>query len=310
MQLIRQIHDQKSPRPTAVAIGNFDGLHRGHQAVMGAMRALAAQHKLAPAVLTFEPHPRQFFAPDAPAFRLEPRRSKFHRLGDAGVELLFAAKFNAALASMPAEQFLDQVLGQQLQARAVITGENFAFGKGRAGDGAMLKAWGEAQGVAVSLVPPVTVDGMACSSTAIRQALAAGDVVLAARLLGRPYSMTGVVVRGAQRGRTIGCPTANLVPASFLTLPRFGVYAVRVAHRGKMYDGVANLGVKPTVDAVAKPGLEVHLFDFSGDLYGQRLDVSLLARLRDEQRFDSFAALTTQIAQDADAARQILKEIA
>lgn len=308
MQLIRQIRNHKSAPPAAIAIGNFDGLHCGHQAVIGAMRAVAAEKNLVPSVLTFEPHPRQFFAPQAPAFRLEPRRTKFHRLRDAGVEQLFAPHFNAAFANMSAEAFLDEVLAQKLNARAVITGENFAFGKGRAGNADMLREWGQQHSIEVVRVMPVKIAGEVCSSSAIRQALQGGHMAHVADLLGRPYSISGIVAHGARRGHTIGYPTANIRLPALLKLPHFGVYATRSLVGDRWIDGVANLGVKPTVEAQARPSLEVHLFDFAGDLYGKRMETELLHFIREEKRFDSLAALTHQIALDAGAARQFLQE--
>lgn len=306
MKLIRYPHTQSSPAPSAVAIGNFDGLHKGHQAVLAAMQTGA--EGLVPSVLTFEPHPRRLFAPAAPAFRLEPLRSKLRRLREAGVQQVFAPRFDKQFAAMTAEDFMLRVLHDQLNAKLVVTGENFAFGAGRAGNIAMLRAFGERHGMQVMTVAPVMAEGEICSSTSIRHALGLGHMAHAQALLGRPYSISGRVVHGDQRGRQLGFATANLLLPHWLKLPLYGVYAVRVQVQGHAaythpLTGVANLGVRPTVAAHGPPSLEVHLFDFHGDIYGYKLQVELLQHLRGEKKFDSLAALTHQIAEDSEKAR-------
>jgi riboflavin kinase/FMN adenylyltransferase len=307
MQLIRRLNDL-SPTPRAVAIGNFDGLHLGHQAVLAAMGTAATKHGLVPSVLTFEPHPRRFFQPKVPAFRLARLSDKLLGLQEAGVAQLVMPRFNAAFAAIPAEQFLEDALGKQLNARAVVTGENFTFGHKRGGDSALLRAWGKANDVEIITVPPVKLMGEVCSSSAIRVAVAMGDMHRVTRMLGRQYRLTGRVVHGDGRGRTIGFPTANIALPPGMLLPGYGVYSVRVTMPdGTVQPGVANLGIRPTVSVDKHPSLEVHLFDVMQELYGARLTVALVDRLRGELRFEGVEALRQQIAQDCATARAQLE---
>jgi len=308
MQLIRHLRDYTPNAPLALAIGNFDGLHAGHRSVLAHTHALAQERTLVPAVLTFEPHPRQFFAPQSPAFRIETLVDKLAGLEALGIARVFALPFNATMAAMAPMDFLDGMLRQQLKVGAVITGEDFAFGHGRAGSIETLRLWGAAHGIATLQVPPALMDGVVCSSTTVRQALQQGDMAQVTRLLGRPYQISGRVRHGEKRGRELGFPTANLLPARSLKLPRFGVYAVRAQLHGTWCEGVANLGVRPTVDGITRPRLEVHFFEYVGDIYGQKLQVQCLAHLRDEKRFDSLAALTQQIADDVGMARDYFTE--
>ncbi len=334
MQLIRHLPD-KADAATAVAIGNFDGLHLGHQAVLAAMGRAAKANGLVPAVLTFEPHPRRFFAPASPAFRLERLSVKLRRLRDAGVERVYMPRFNKAFSSLTAEQFLDEVLGKQLGAKAVITGENFAFGKDRSGDIDTLRVWGKKNNVEVVAVPPVRFGEAICSSSAVRAALATGDVVGASHLLGRPYSLEGRVVHGDGRGKSIGFATANVSLPPTLKLPALGVYAVtavidegdsplreqssltpqardgtlRKNAASMVVKGVANLGIKPTVsvdNSPNRPILEVHLFDVEPEIYGKRLFVTFVDYLRQEKRFNGVDALVAQIKTDCETAKIIL----
>lgn len=305
MHLARQI-SQTLPTPTAVAIGNFDGLHRGHQAVIRTMLEAAQAQHLVPSVLTFEPHPRRFFRPELPDFRIERLHDKFTRLREVGVAQLVVPKFNASLAQLSAEDFLHGVLGQGLRARVVVTGEDFAFGHQRRGDVALLRAWGEAHGVRILTVPAVKVDGAVCSSSAVRAAITEGDMAQAATLLGRNYSLRGRVIHGHHRGRTLGFPTANVALMPGLLLPAYGVYAVRSEHRGHPLRGVANLGKRPTIGEDDPASLEAHWFDFSGDLYGSNLAVSFVKMLRPERKFPDLAALKAQITEDCMAARAVL----
>ena len=302
MQLIRYPEKFSAP-PTAVAIGNFDGLHQGHRAVLDAARL----EGLAPAVLTFEPHPRRLFTPDAPAFRLEPLAVKLARLRDLGVQYCFMPRFDAAFAALSARQFLDGVLGKQLNAHAVITGENFAFGKGRGGDVTMLKDWGAAHGVTVHTVPPLMIDGAVCSSSAVRRALEAGDMARAQHLLGRAYSLGGRVLHGDKRGRALGMPTVNIALAPGIKLPKLGIYAVWVKLGEAYVKGAASLGVRPTIGAQERPTLEVHLLDFNGDLYGQKLEVKFVQWLRGEEKFASLDDLKTAMQKDCEQARAALE---
>ena len=305
MQLIRHLA-AASDRPTSVAIGNFDGLHLGHQAVIGAMVSAAARQKAVPSVLTFEPHPRRFFTPDLPSFRLERLGTKLTRLQAAGVERVYMPRFDRAFAAMSAEEFLEGVLGRSLGAKVVVTGENFVFGKGRSGDVALLRQWGAANEVEILAVPYVMDGAKAYSSSAVRAALAEGDMPHVAQLLGRAYTLSGRVVHGDGRGAGIGFPTANVALPLVLKLPAWGVYAVRVRVDGVPYDGVANLGVKPTLTQNTRPNLEVHLFDCAADLYGTKMEVTFVERIRGEQKFDGLDALVAQIGRDCATARTLL----
>lgn len=301
MQLIRYPEAFKGP-PASVAIGNFDGLHRGHLAVIGAMQASARRQMLVPSVLTFEPHPRRLFKPESPDFRLEPLSVKLRRLDAVGVEQVFMPRFDKHFASMSAETFMDEVLGRQLNAKAVITGENFAFGKGRAGNVEMLASWGAKQGIEIHTVPPVMAEDEPCSSSAVRAAIGRGDVTHATALLGRPYRLAGRVVHGDGRGRDFGFATANIAFPPGLMLPMNGIYAVRVGKRM----GAASLGVRPTIGDQVKPSLEVHLLDFEGDLYGQKLEVDFIGWIRPEEKFASLELMVEQIERDCIRARELL----
>jgi riboflavin kinase/FMN adenylyltransferase len=295
-------------RGTVAAIGNFDGVHPGHRAVIAAAADIAARNGAPLSVVTFEPHPRRFFKPDAPPFRLASVRRKLELLAECGVAHVFALRFGAALAAHAADAFVDEILLAKLDLAAVVAGWDFAFGRGRAGTPATLAERMGQAGRSAHIVAAAAADDAAIySSTAVRAALAAGDPQRAARLLGRPYAIDGHVRAGAKRGRTIGFPTANLGLGAHVP-PAFGVYAVRVegAVPGRSVAGVANLGVRPTVGGGLAPQLEAHLFDFAGDLYGRRLSVAFAAFLRPERKFADFAALKSQIVIDAAAARQIL----
>lgn len=307
MKLIR-MPDATTP-PAAVAIGNFDGLHRGHQAVVAVMMEAARAQKLAPSVLTFEPHPRRVFAPEAPRFRIEPLAQKLRRLRDAGVAQCFMPRFTKAFAAMSAEQFLDEVLGKQLHAKAVVTGENFAFGKGRAGDVIMLAEWGAVHGVAVHTVPPLVAEGEVCSSSAVRLSLGRGDVAHAGALLGHPYRLSGRVMHGDKRGRTLGMPTANVSLPPGLKLPTYGIYAVLATVRGKTYLGAASLGVRPTIGGQEHASLEVHLLDFAGDVYGARMAVDFITWMRGEETFPSLTELQQAMMKDCQQARDLLQDM-
>lgn len=298
-------------RGSVVALGNFDGVHRGHQAVIAAARAAADARSLAAAALTFEPHPRAFFAPDAPPFRLTPPRLKAERLGALGLDLLYVADFDAALAGLSAEDFARQVLAERLAARHVVVGDDFRFGQGRAGDVAALTRFGDALGFSVEALAPVGGEAV-YSSSAAREALRDGRPEAAAEILGAWHRIEGRVEEGDRRGRELGYPTANLALDGVL-LPAFGVYAARVdvrdGARAGRYDGVASLGVRPQFNKTV-PNFETHLFDFSGDLYDAEISVALVAFLRPEATFDSVGALVRQMDADSVAARTALAEAA
>ena len=295
-------------RGAAVAIGNFDGVHLGHQSVLALARAAAAEIDAPFGVVTFEPHPRAFFAPDAPPFRLMTAATRARRLARLGVAQLYELRFDASLAGLAAEDFVRDVLASGLGIRHLVAGADFRFGKGRAGDVETLRRLGPGLGFGVSVAPLVSDDQGRHSSTAIRAALSAGRPEEAARILGHWHRIEGPVMHGDARGRGLGFPTANLSMEG-LHLPRFGVYAVLVdvlegPHRGR-HAGVASLGVRPTFGVTA-PNLEVHILDFDADLYGTPLSVALVAFQRPEAKFDDIAALVAQMQADAAEAREVL----
>ncbi len=292
--------------PTALAIGNFDGVHRGHAALVGRLVAVASELGLPPTVLTFEPHPREFFAPESAPARLTTLREKLELLADCGAAQAMVCQFNAAFAALTAEQFIERVLLAGLQVRHLIIGDDFRFGAGRRGDFALLQAAGREHGFAVEAMGSVVVDGERVSSSGVRDALATGDMERAARLLGRPYVIDGRVVHGDKIGRQLGFRTAN-IRIKHNPLPMTGVFCVEVGGLGdRPLPGVANLGVRPTLGGT-RPLLEIHLFDFDRDIYGAHLAVRFVHKLRDEQRFPNFDALKAQIAADAAAARAYFK---
>ena len=292
-----------------VVAGNFDGVHLGHQAVLAEAKARAKAANAPFAVLTFEPHPRAVFQPGAAPFRLTPFRPKSLVLESLGVDLLFTLHFDQDFAQKSAEDFVAEVLVAGLGAKDVVVGYDFVFGHRRRGTPDLLKTEGAKHGFGVQVVAPVAASGGAVySSTNIREHLVAGKPREAAKLLGRPWEIDGRVETGDKLGRTIGFPTANIDLADYLR-PAAGVYAVRAGvEEGseiRWYDGAANLGWRPTVGG-KDLRLEAHLFDFDGDLYGRRLRVAFVERLRPEQRFAGLDALKAQIAADCDKARQIL----
>jgi riboflavin kinase/FMN adenylyltransferase len=292
----------------AVALGNFDGVHRGHQALL-AKTAEHARALGAPLVaLTFEPHPRRFFVPDTGPFRLTLPPAKLRLLERFGVQAVLAQQFDPAFAAVTADAFIDDVLLGGLGARHVVCGYDFTFGARRGGNVEMLRARGvrsgAERGFGVTILDPVMREGEIYSSTRIREALRAGMVGEAAELLGHPWEIEGAVEQGDQRGRTIGFPTANVALGEHLR-PRFGVYAVRALLDGKCMNAVANLGKRPTVGKLQE-NFEVHLFDFAGDLYGKALRVQLLHFIRSEMKFAGLDQLKAQIAADGQTARSLL----
>ncbi len=292
--------------PTVLAIGNFDGVHLGHGALIERLVAVAKSRGLTPAALTFEPHPREFFAPDSAPARLTTLREKLELLADCGVELTMACRFDAAFAALDAERFVENILVAALRVRHLVIGDDFRFGRERRGDFSLLQAAGGAHGFSVEAMPSVVVDGGRVSSSAVREALAAGDMERAARLLGRPYVIDGKVIHGDKIGRQLGFRTAN-IRIKHNPLPMAGVFCVEVGGLGDTpRPGVANLGVRPTLGGT-RPLLEIHLFDFDRDIYGAHLAVRFVHKLRDEQRFPNFDALRAQIAADAVAARAYFK---
>lgn len=295
------------PRPVALTIGNFDGIHRGHQAVLARLMAEARARGLPSAVLTFEPHPREFFDPQHAPTRLTSLREKLALLEAIGVDIVHVQHFDRAFASLTAEEFIDPVLVRNLRAKLVLIGDDFCFGAKRAGNFALLEQASREKGYELVAMPTIGDAGQRISSSAVRDALRAGNLARARELLGRHYSMTGRVIRGRQLGRELGWPTAN-VQLRHNRPPLTGIFAVRVhgADSGPR-DAVASLGYRPTVEDEGRALLEVYLFDFAGDLYGKLLTVELLHKLRDEEKFDSLDALKTQIARDCDDARRLLR---
>jgi len=298
MQLLRGL-PEVAGRNVALTVGNFDGVHLGHQAMLARLAEAADDLSLDSAVLTFDPHPREFFAKGAAPARLSSLRGKIDAFRTFGVRRVIVARFDRALASLDPRAFIDDVLVRRLGARWVLVGSDFRFGRGREGDLALLRE--HARTFSVEAMGTVEVDGVRASSTAVREALAGGDLDRAARLLGRTYAMAGHVAHGAKLGRSLGFPTVNLPLRR--RPPLEGIFAVRVLGLGAPRRGVASLGVRPTLTDAGRPMLEVFLFDFDQTVYGRRVVVEFLHKLRDEARFPDLDALTRQIRADADAAR-------
>ncbi len=326
MRLYRDHHHSGLSAASAVAIGNFDGVHLGHQALLREARRHAATigdgggdrrrdeggnpageagPVLETALVSFEPLPRAFFAPEHAPPRLTGPAEKLHQVRAHGVDLTWLLRFNGALAALTARAFVERILVEGLGARAVVVGEDFRFGRGREGDLAMLRSLGGEFRFHVEAVPAVTHEGERISSTAIRSALGQGDLARAEAMLGRPYTVTGRVVRGRQLGRDLGYPTANVRPWGGST-PLDGVFAVQArVGEGAWRDGVASVGTRPAVGG-GEPLIEVHLFDFDGDLYGKALETRFVRRLRGERDFPGLEALVEQMKNDESEARSVL----
>jgi len=288
-----------------VALGNFDGFHEGHQAVVGRAVARARTEGRPVLVATFDPHPVRHFAPNVPPFRLTTLDQRERLFRDAGADAMIVFHFDAALAGTTAEDFVRERLLRLIGAAGVVTGEDFTFGRGRGGNVEVLKSFGADLGFSVDAVGPIEEDGEPVSSSRIREALQAGDCETATRLLTRPFAIEGIVEHGDKRGRELGYPTANVAIGPYLR-PRFGIYAVRGRlGDGRVLDGAANIGVRPTFDP-PKELLEPYFFDFAGDLYGQRIEVEFISFLRPERKFESLDALTAQMEQDCAEARRLL----
>lgn len=293
-------------RGAVVALGNFDGFHLGHQAVVREAVDWARAEGRPAVVATFDPHPVRHFAPQVPWFRLTSLEQREELFAAAGADAMLVFGFDAELAATTAQDFVGKLLGEHLGAAGVVTGEDFTFGKGRAGNVALLAAEGARHGLKARTVGPVMEGGLPVSSSRIRDALKAGECEVATRLMTRPFAIRGTVVHGDKRGRAIGYPTANIDMGKYLR-PRFGIYAVtgRLAD-GTVLKGAANLGVRPQFEP-AREWLEPYFFDFSGDLYGQEIEVALHHFLRPEARFDTLEALTAQMAEDCARARELLQ---
>lgn len=296
----------ESLRGAVLALGNFDGVHRGHAELARVAVAMAAERGCAAAAFTFEPHPRTVFRPDQPVFRLTSPQVKLDLLAEAGLAHSFVLAFDREIAAISAESFVDDLLLGRLGAAGLVCGYDFHFGKARLGSPEMLQARAGSHGVPVAVVPPFSWAGEPVSSTLVRTALEAGDVARAADLLGRPWFVRGEIAHGDKRGRDLGYPTANMHLARDCRL-RYGIYAVRMKVDGVWRDGVASFGSRPTFDDGA-PRLETFLFDFSGDLYGKTVDVALVGWLRGEAKFETLEALIVQMDEDSLQARAILAQ--
>ncbi len=295
-------------RGGVVAIGNFDGVHLGHRAVLDRALAIGNEEKIPTIVLTFEPHPRTVFRPETPVFRLTPVPLKANIMRDLGFDAVVEHEFDREFSQMPAADFVTQLLGDGLGASHIVTGHDFHFGKGREGTPQFLTEKAPANGMAVNLVEPfLDGDGEIISSTRIRDALAAGNLALANRLSGRPWYVRGSVVAGKQLGRTLGYPTANILLPATARL-RQGIYAVRARlANGEVHDGVASFGRRPTFDN-GEVILETYIFDFSEDIYGMEIEIEFHGFLRDEEKFESKDALIAQMDRDCKHARVLLKD--
>jgi len=305
MQLVRGLHNLRPQHRGCIAtIGNFDGVHRGHQAILARLRERAVELGVPSCVVIFEPQPREFFSPETAPARLARLRDKLQLLAEEGVDRVLCLAFNQRLQSLSAAEFVDRILVDGLGVQHLEVGDDFRFGCDRVGDFEFLQQAGVSQGFTVEAAQTVELDGLRVSSTQVRNALAAADFALAERLLGRPFRIAGRVLHGQKLARQLGTPTAN-VQLKRRRVPLTGVYLVSVDIDGQSWSGVANIGVRPTVAGDGKAHLEVHLLDFAGDLYDRRLTVVFHQKLREEQRFASLEALKTAINADVAAARAL-----
>ena len=306
--MIRLTHDQPLPealRGSIVALGNFDGFHLGHQAVVNRAIALGFHERRSVIVATFDPHPVRFFKPDVPPFRLTNLDQRERLFAHAGADAMLVFRFDAELASMDADAFVAEILARRLGVAGVVTGDDFSFGKGRTGDVDLLRKLGEQYGVRAEAVAQVMIDGERVSSGRIREALAAGDPGTATHLLTRPFAVEAVVERGDGRGHALGYPTANVSLGRYQR-PAYGIYAVRIRlDDNSEHSGVASFGVRPTFEE-GEEYLETFIFDWEGDLYDRTIEIGLIAYLRPEAKFDSVEALVEQMRKDEAEARRLL----
>ena len=302
MQILRGLYPHQT-QPVALTIGNFDGVHLGHQALLNELKAAAQTRALKTAVVIFEPHPREFFTPDTAPTRLSSLREKLELFARFGIDYVYVCRFNAEFAQMSAAYFI-HALHKKLRAKFVLIGDDFRFGSGRSGDFALMEKIAEQEGFDVQAVHTIKHDGVRISSTAVRAALAAGQLRRAHDYLGRPYSISGRVVHGDGVGKKLGYPTAN-IQMKHNRPPLTGIFVVEVHARDfGVLRGVASLGVRPTVKHDAKPVLEVHLFEFDQNIYGKTLRVEFLQKRRDEEKFPDLDTLTRQIALDVEHAKK------
>jgi len=310
MRIIRHLRDTPSAyHGSVIALGNFDGMHLGHQTVIRTAIDSANQENTMAAVMTFEPHPVTILRPDQPPYCIASFRSKIEQLQHIGIDAVFAIPFTDHFSKLPAETFIHDILFDALHVRHIVVGYDFIFGYKRSGNAELLKTAAEKAGILFTNVPQVTINGDICASSNIRRYLKEGNIAAANKMLGIPYHLSGKVIKGEQRGRLIGFPTANL-SLHQLMRPALGVYAAQVMIEGDpiLHNAVANLGKKPTFNGQNEL-LEVHLLDHQADLYGKRLTVYFKEYLRAERKFDGLAALTAQIQQDANQARELLRTI-
>jgi len=306
MKILRGLYSPDT-RPVALTIGNFDGVHLGHQALLNELRAIAQARALSTAVIIFEPHPREFFTPQQAPARLTSLREKLELFGSMDIDRVHVCRFNAHFAKMGAEDFI-HALHEKLSARFVLIGDDFRFGSGRAGDFALMEKIGLQQNFSVQAMHSVLHGGVRISSTAVRAALADGDMRLAQRYLGRPYSISGRVEHGDGLGKKLGFPTAN-IQLKHNRPPLSGIFVVRVHGDGlPPMEGVASLGVRPTVRLDGKPVLEVHVFNFSREIYNKHMRLDFLHKLRDEEKYPDVDTLTRQIALDVENAKQWFRQ--
>ena len=302
MLILRGLNSPDS-LPVALTIGNFDGVHLGHQALLGELRAVAKERGLQTAVVIFEPHPREFFTPEQAPVRLTSLREKLELFVELGMDRVYVCRFDARFAKIEAENFIRE-LHKKLHSRFVLIGDDFRFGSGRSGDFALMEKVGSRHGFAVQAMQSVRYDGVRISSTAVRAALLAGQMREAQRYLGRHYSISGRVVHGDGMGKKIGFPTAN-IQLKHNRPPLSGIFVVQAHVEGLgVLQGAASLGVRPTVKQDLKPVLEVHLFEFSQRIYGKHLRIEFLQKLRDEEKYPDVATLSRQIAIDVEHARK------
>jgi riboflavin kinase/FMN adenylyltransferase len=310
MQIFRGVPRPPQRIPCALTVGNFDGVHRGHQALLARVTSAARGRGLASAVMTFEPHPREFFAPQAAPTRISNLRDKLGALQLAGIDRVFIQHFSRRFAQLSATDFVERVLLQGCDVRWLLVGDDFRFGAKRAGDNALLQQYAGQGRFELEQMPTFDDGGERISSTAVRTALAAGDLTRAARLLGRLYSISGRVLHGRKLGRSMGFPTLNLRIAHAHPAVH-GIFAVRVHGIGREpVRGVASIGLRPTVDQQGRWLLEVHLFDFTREIYGQLVNVEFVKKLREEQKYETLDALAAAIRRDAEQARAVLSTAA
>ena len=309
MELVRGLHNiSQRHRGCVLTVGNYDGVHLGHQQMIGALKARASQLRSAATVLAFEPSSKEFIDPDGAPPRLTRWREKFLALAALGVERLVTLRFDECMRGMTPRSFVDDLIVGKLGARHMVVGDDFRYGSNAGGTIDSLRAAGQAHGFGVEQIAPFVVDGVRVSSTAVRERLELADYAGAARLLGRPYRMLGRVVEGRRLGRTLGFPTANM-RLMRRKPPLWGILAVWVhGIDARPLPGVASLGTRPTVNGI-EPLLEAHVFDFSGDLYGRQLEIEFVAKLRDEVKFDSLDAMIVQMKIDAARARDLLSKV-